>query len=1066
MKRVFYLIAVVFATVVVATAQDRAITGTITDNDGSAIAGAIVKVKGTKTGTFSRSNGGYTVKASTGSVLVFSFIGKKTQEVTVGESSTINVRLSGDGSKESEVVVTAIGLNRSKKSLGYSTQEVGAEQITNSRESNIVNSLASRVAGVQVNNSTGVPGASSFIRIRGSSSLTGNNQPLFVIDGIPIDNSQLASEATQGSVAYSNRAMDLDPNSIESMNILKGPAATALYGIRAAGGAVIITTKKGRPNEDGKVNINVNASWAFDEVNKLPELQNKWSQGAGGRYAFSSGASRSWGASIDTLYYDGNVNSRHDRRGSIVGASAAPSGASKVTAIDPYASFFKTGMTQNQSVTMSGGSSAANYLVSFANLTSEGVVPNSEWSRRNVKVSSSAAVAKNVTASANINYVNSGGVRIQQGSNISGVMLALLRTPPTFDNANGLSGTDALAKNSAAYRYSDGTQRTYRNGAGYDNPFWTVNENIFEDNVNRLFGNAQIDWSILPELSLMYRIGIDYYNDSRIQTYAKGAKAYPSGRMFTDDNTLSDITSDLILTYNVDLTDDIHLQALVGQNLYSINFNFNYVQADGVGNPDAARDPNNYAGTTVSQGLSRKRTMAYYTDLRFDYQNSLFFNFTGRNEWSTTLPEANNSFFYPSVSVAAVLTELLPDLKSDELTFVKLRANYATVGKDAPIFGTATGFGRASYSDGWTNGVTFPFGGLIGYTRGDNLASTNLRPEQTTSTEFGLDIALFDNRVSLDLTYYNQMSEDQIFSVPIANSSGYSTQLMNAGAISNNGIEAVLNLGIVRSNDFNWDMSVNFTKNNIKVERLADGVDNIGLGGFVGSSVRAVAGQPYGSIFGFGWERSSDGKILIDNDTNSADYGYPIMNYEEQAFGSANPDWMMGIRNTFTWKGITLSAQLDIRQGGVMWNGTRGALYFFGTHKETENRTGTKVFEGVLASDATTPNNIEVPYGEGWLSLNNGNGFYGSNTEDFVEDASWVRLRELTLSYAIPSSIMESTPFSGLTVTFTGRNLWLQTAYTGVDPETSLQGASNAQGLDYFNMPSTKSYVMAFSLNF
>ncbi len=1066
MKRVFYLIAVVFATVVVATAQDRAITGTITDNDGSAIAGAIVKVKGTKTGTFSRSNGGYTVKASTGSVLVFSSIGKKTQEVTVGESSTINVRLSGDGSKESEVVVTAIGLNRSKKSLGYSTQEVGAEQITNSRESNIVNSLASRVAGVQVNNSTGVPGASSFIRIRGSSSLTGNNQPLFVIDGIPIDNSQLASEATQGSVAYSNRAMDLDPNSIESMNILKGPAATALYGIRAAGGAVIITTKKGRPNEDGKVNINVNASWAFDEVNKLPELQNKWSQGAGGRYAFSSGASRSWGASIDTLYYDGNVNSRHDRRGSIVGASAAPSGASKVTAIDPYASFFKTGMTQNQSVTMSGGSSAANYLVSFANLTSEGVVPNSEWSRRNVKVSSSAAVAKNVTASANINYVNSGGVRIQQGSNISGVMLALLRTPPTFDNANGLSGTDALAKNSAAYRYSDGTQRTYRNGAGYDNPFWTVNENIFEDNVNRLFGNAQIDWSILPELSLMYRIGIDYYNDSRIQTYAKGAKAYPSGRMFTDDNTLSDITSDLILTYNVDLTDDIHLQALVGQNLYSNNFNFNYVQADGVGNPDAARDPNNYSGTTVSQGLSRKRTMAYYTDLRFDYQNSLFFNFTGRNEWSTTLPEANNSFFYPSVSVAAVLTELLPDLKSDELTFVKLRANYATVGKDAPIFGTATGFGRASYSDGWTNGVTFPFGGLIGYTRGDNLASTNLRPEQTTSTEFGLDIALFDNRVSLDLTYYNQMSEDQIFSVPIANSSGYSTQLMNAGAISNNGIEAVLNLGIVRSNDFNWDMSVNFTKNNIKVERLAEGVDNIGLGGFVGSSVRAVAGQPYGSIFGFGWARNDKDQILIDNDTNSADYGYPIMNYEEQAFGSANPDWMMGIRNTFTWKGITLSAQLDIRQGGVMWNGTRGALYFFGTHKETENRTGTKVFQGVLASDSTTTNSIEVPYGEGWLSLNNGNGFYGSNTEDFVEDASWVRLRELTLSYAIPSSIMESTPFSGLTVTFTGRNLWLSTKYTGVDPETSLQGASNAQGLDYFNMPSTKSYVMAFSLNF
>jgi len=1066
MKQIFYLFAVVFATVVVATAQDRTITGTITDSDGAAIAGAIVKVKGTKTGTFSRSNGGYTVKASAGAVLVVSSTGKKTQEVSVGESNTINVRLANDQSKESEVVVTAIGLNRSKKSLGYSTQEVGSDQITNSRETNIVNSLASRVAGVQVNNSTGVPGASSYIRIRGSSSLTGNNQPLWVVDGIPIDNSQLASEGTTGSVAYSNRAMDLDPNSIESMNVLKGPAATALYGIRAAGGAIIVTTKKGRPNEDGKVNISVNASWSIDEVNKLPELQNKWSQGAGGNYAFSSGASRSWGASIDTLYYNGDATSRNDRRGSIVGASSAPQGAPKVTPIDNLGNFFKTGLTQNQSVSMSGGSSSATYLVSFSNLNSEGVVPNSSWARKNVKVSSSAAVANNLTASANINYVNSGGTRIQQGSNISGVMLGLLRTPPTFDNANGLSSTDALTRNSAAYRYADGAQRTYRNGAGYDNPFWTVNENIFEDNVNRLFGNAQLDWSILPELSLMYRIGIDYYNDNRIQTFAKGSKTAPAGKMFTDDNTLSDITSDLILTYNIDLTDDLHLQALVGQNLYSNNFNFAYVQADGVGNPDAARDPNNYSGTTVSQGLSRKRTMAYYTDLRFDYQNALFFNFTGRNEWSTTLPEANNSFFYPSISAAAVLTELMPEMKSDVLSFAKIRANYATVGKDAPIFGTATGFGRAGYSDGWTNGLSFPFGGLIGYTRGDGLASTTLRPEKTTSTELGFDIAFVDNRVSLDFTYYNQLSSDQIFSVPIATSSGYSSQLMNAGEISNTGIEAVLNLGIVRSNDFNWDMSVNFTKNTIEVTKLADGVDNIFLGGFTGSSVRAVAGNPYGSIFGFGWAKKEAGAILIDDDTNSADYGYPILSPEEKAFGNFNPDWMMGIRNTISWNGITLSAQLDIRQGGVMWNGTRGALYFFGTHKDTENRTGTKVFDGVAASDGKTANTIEVPYGEGWLSLNNGNGFYGSNTEDFVEDASWVRLRELTLSYAIPSSIMKSTPFSGLTVTFTGRNLWLQTAYKGVDPETSLQGASNAQGLDYFNMPSTKSYVFAFNLNF
>lgn len=1064
MKRVFYLFAVIVATAVMALAQDRTISGTVTDSDGMALSGAVIQVKGTKTGTFSRNNGGYSIKAADGATLVFRLVGKKSREVTIGDNNVINVVLENDENRQSEVVVTAIGLGRSKKSLGYSTQEIGSDQIVASRESNVVNSLASRVAGVQVNNSTGVPGASSYIRIRGSSSLTGDNQPLFVVDGIPIDNSQVASEGTTGSVAYSNRAMDLDPNSIESMNVLKGPAATALYGIRAAGGAIIITTKKGKPS-DGKVNINVSGSWGIDEVNKLPELQTKWSQGAGGRYSFGTGASRSWGALMDTLRFDGNSAYKWDRRGAIVGKSnPAAKQDMPVTAIDPAGQFFTTGLTQNQSVTMSGGSQSATYFVTFSNLETDGIVPNSSWAKKNLKVSSSASVASNVTASANINYVNSGGTRIQQGSNVSGVMLSLLRTPPNWDNSNGF-GSDGVTT-AAAYKFPDGTQRTYRAGAGYDNPFWTVNENIFTDDVNRVFGNAQVDWTVTPGLDVMYRIGLDYYNDSRKQTFSRNSRAYPSGRLFTDNNTLSDITSDLIVTYNTDLTDDIHLQALVGQNMYSSSFNFDYAQADGVGDPTNPGAINNYSGRIANQGISRKRTMAYYTDLRFDYKNALFFNFTGRNEWSTTLPEANNSFFYPSLSASAVLTELMPDLKSDLISFMKVRANYASVGKDAPIYGTNTGFVSAGYGDGWTNGVTFPFGGRIGYSLGDNLAAPDLRPESTTSMEFGFDISMLDNRLSLDFTYYNQTGEDQIFSVPIANSTGYTSQLKNAGSISNSGIEVVLSGSPIVTNDFRWDVTVNFTKNTVEVVELAPGVDNIFLGGFVGSSVRAVKGLPYGSIFGFGWKRNEAGQVLIDDDTTSDNYGYPILDENEKAFGSFNPDWLMGIRNSFTWKGITLAAQLDIRQGGVMWNGTRGALYFFGTHKETEDRTGTKVFDGVKSSDSKTANDIAAPYGESWLSLGNGNGFFGSNTEDFIEDASWVRLRELTLSYVIPSNIMESTPFTGLTVSFTGRNLWLSTAYTGVDPETSLLGASSGQGLDYFNMPSTKSYVFSFSLNF
>jgi TonB-linked SusC/RagA family outer membrane protein len=1061
MKHFFSLVLVLCTAVVVTVAQDRTVKGTVTDSDGSAIAGATIQVKGTKGGAYSKKDGSYVIKVSDGATLVFRSIGKLVKEVVLGTSDVVNVTMENDKSTESEVVVTAIGLDRSKKSLGYATQEIKSDEIINSRETNIVNSLASRVAGVQVNSSTGVPGASSYIRIRGSASLTGNNQPLFVVDGIPIDNSQVASDNTVGSVAYSNRAMDIDPNNIESMNVLKGPAATALYGIRAAGGAIIITTKKGKATEGGKINVNVSGSWAFDQVNKLPELQNQYSQGAGGRYAFSTGASRSWGAKIDTLYYDGNASYKWDRRGAIVGKSN-PNAKTQVTAIDNYDSFFRTGLTQNQSVTLSGGSSTANFLLSFSNLVADGVVPNSTWARRNLKLSSSAVIAPNLTASANINYANSGGTRIQQGSNVSGVMLALVRTPPTFDNANGY-GKDAV-NTPGAYMFADGTQRTYRAGAGYDNPFFTVNENPFTDNVNRVFGNIQLDWGITKGLDLMYRLGMDYYNDRREQFFAKNARAFPSGRNFTDENNLTDITSDLILTYNVDLTDDIHLQALAGQNLYSNNFAFNYVQRDGAGALGQPPPPL-YATTIASSNNTGKRTMAYYGDIRLDYRNALFLNITGRNEWSTTLPEANNSFFYPSVSAAAVLTELLPSMKSDALSYLKVRANLATVGKDAPFGGTITGYSRGGFADGWTNGITFPFSSVIGLSRNDLLANPDLKPESTTSYELGFDAAFLDGRITLDFNYYYQLSDNQIFAVPIASSSGYSSQLKNAGSMSNSGIEAVLGITPIQTADFSWNMLFNFTRNVNKVEKLAPGVDNIFLGGFVGSSVRAVEGQPYGSIYGFGWARDANGNVLIDDDPNSDNYGYPILDPEEKSFGNFNPDFLLGIRNTFTWKGLSLGIQLDIRQGGVMWNGTRGALYFFGTHKETENREGNKVFTGVKASNGAA-NDIEVPYGESWLSLGNGNGFFGSNTEDFIEDASWIRLREVTLSYTIPTEIMASTPFSGLTVAFTGRNLWLSTPYKGVDPETSLLGAASGQGLDYFNMPGTKSYVFSFNLNF
>jgi hypothetical protein len=396
---------------------------------------------------------------------------------------------------------------------------------------------------------------------------------------------------------------------------------------------------------------------------------------------------------------------------------------------------------------------------------------------------------------------------------------------------------------------------------------------------------------------------------------------------------------------------------------------------------------------------------------------------------------------------------------------LQLRTNVAQVGKDAPIYSTVTTYGQGASADGWTDGISFPFNGVIGYTKGNVLGAADLRPESTTSWEIGMDARFMDNLFGIDVTYYESTSKDQIFAVPIAASSGFGAEVRNAGSISNKGWEVVLNASPLRG-AINWDINVNFTKNVNKVEELAPGVDQIFLGGFLGASVRAVAGQPYGSIYGFGWARdSASGEILIDDDPNSPSYGQPILDPTERAFGSANPDWLMGIRNSFSWNGLTLSFLFDIRQGGYIWNGTRSALIFFGTAKETENRNTTKIFEGVKASTGEK-NDIVATLDENWYVFGNGNGFFGSNSEDFIEDASFVRLRELTLSYALPTSVIDVLPISGATLTFTGRNLWLSTEFQGIDPETSLTGSSNAQGIEYFNMPNTKSYVFSLSLNF
>ncbi|MEZ4886884.1 MAG: SusC/RagA family TonB-linked outer membrane protein [Chitinophagales bacterium] len=1065
----------------VAVAQDRTINGTVTDsNTEEPIVGATVIVPGSTIGTVTDLDGQYELKvpASYSSIQI-SFIGYKPQTFELGASNVIDAALGEDVLGLSEVVVTAIGITRERKALGYSVEEVGGSEITQARETNVVNALAGKVAGVQITSSSGAAGGASNIRIRGANTIQGDNDPLFVVDGIPIDNSQLSSgnpddgaNRNLSSVAQSNRAIDIPQEDIESISVLKGAAATALYGSQAGNGAIIITTKKGKKRAGGGLNINYNVGVDFSQYNKMHEFQNQWAQGLFGSYSGpETGSGYSWGPAIDTLVYLPDPNYPWDKNGRIVGQSENP-GGQRVQAYDNINDFFQTGVNFNNSLSLSSANDVSSFYLGLGYQKEQGIIPNNTFEKINVTFNGEVALTPKFKVGTNIKYINSGGVRIEQGSNTSGVMLGLTRTTPTFDNSNGF-GEDAVDEVSS-YTLPNGGQRNYRGGGGYDNPFWAVNNTPLTDDVNRVIGSLNFAYDFADWIKLTYKIGTDFYSDRRKQSFAIGSRAFTSGLVREDQYFQNKFNADLILSINKQLSDDLRVGGNFGHNMRTEYLEQLFVQGDGLVIP-GFEHISNASNSFVRENIGRKREQAFYGMLEFDYKRMLYLTLTYRSERSTTLPEGNDRFDYPSASLAFVFTEALGLTDNPIIPFGKLRASWAKVGLGSPyLYATANYFTQATYADGWTNGIAYPYQGSAGFQKLSVLGNPDLGPEENTQWEIGMELKFLQGRLGLDVSYYNGTTTDLIFPVPVTAVTGYRTAILNSGEMTNNGIEVILNATPVEVGSFAWDIDMNYTRNRNEVVKLADGVDNVFLGGFQGSSIRAVEGQPYGSMFGNGFYRDASGARVIDSN------GFPIIDPDERAFGSALPDWTMGIRNTFSYKGLSVSALLDIKQGGILWNGTKGALYFWGTAGETSVRGSTTVFEGNVAvydadgnlslvdhdndpSTADIPqtsgaNSQEVVLDENWLALGDGNGFFGSNSEDFIEDASWVRLRELSLSYSLPSAFVKKTPFSNIDLTITGRNVWLQTDYTGIDPETSLVGSGNAQGLEYFNMPNTKSW--------
>ncbi len=1038
----------------------RTITGTVIDEEDEPLIGVNVVAKGSPVGTITDFDGNYSIVVPDGTTqLGFSYIGYIVQSIDIGASNVINVTLIEDAQKLGEVVVTALGIPREKKTLSYAVQEVESEEIANSGETNVVAALTGKVAGVQATSTSGAPGGSANIRIRGSASMTGSNQPLFVIDGVPISNAYNETESGTRGVAYSNRAIDINPEDIANVSVLKGASASALYGSRAANGVILITTKSGKGAGKG-LNIEVSSSVGLSTVNKLPDLQTSFSQGIGGAY---SGNIRSWGAPVGDLSLDAD--------GNIVPASDETATGAAVPIYNNAEDFFQRGVQFKNFVSLSGGSDRANYYVSFGDDRITGIIPGTDYNKTTVALRGGTSLSDKVRVSGSANFTKSDSRRAQQGSNGGGVALALYRTPPTFDASNGNDDWDA----ESAFLNEDGSQRNWH--PAFNNPYWTINQDPFEDNVNRIIGHVMAEYEPLNWLKFTYRIGNDFYLDSRKQIFAiNSANGAGAGQILEDQFNRSETTSDFFINLSHDFNDRIGGELLLGNNLNHRSSQNLFVDATSLTIGDFY-NINNASTINSSEAKSVLRTAALFFDAKFDFDDWLFLNVTGRQEWASTFgPQANSSFFYPSVGLGAVFTEPLGLTDNEWLSYGKVRFSYGLVGNQPPVYSTTTVFSSPNITDGYTRpqGIQGPFIGQTLFTQDDLLGNAFLEPERTRSWEIGTDLRFFKNRLSVDFTYFNQLSDKQIFAVPLATSSGFSSIVQNAGEISSKGIEMVIGATPIKAKGFEWDISMNFSRIRNVVEKLAEGVPNIGLGGFFSANGRLVEGEEYGLVYGELWSRDDNGNLIIEQNPNSPNYGKPITEFEEGVIANPNPDWLMGIRNTFSFKGLSLTGLIDIKKGGQLWNGTRGALYSYGTHADTENRGNeVVVFEGVQGTINTDnevevtggDNNVAVVLDENWYRAGNGSGFVGPS-EPFVEDAGWVRLRDVTLSYSLPKSIFGKSPFRGVELAVSGRNLLLFTPYSGQDPETNLTGVGNLQGLDYFQMPNTKSYTFSVRLKF
>ena len=1044
-----------------ASAQDRKVSGRVTDKQTSeGLPGATVLLKGTSVGMSTNMDGAFSMSVpASGGTLVFSSVGFATVEQPLGAGSEYNVALAGDSKQLNEVVVTALGIEKDTRSLGYSTQQIKAEQISQKSEPNVLNSLQGKVSGVNISSSSGLPGSSTNINIRGITSLQGSNQPLFVVDGIPISNDLErgfggGGQGSLGAAQVSNRALDIDPESIASINILKGPAAAALYGSRASSGAIIITTKNGS-SANKKLEVTATSSFNVQDVYGTARLQTEYGQGANG--VINTGGT---GNVFNPSASSASFGPRFGTTPTLVNGLLLTDGSQL-----PYQNypnnirdFYRQGTILTNGANIAGGNPDQNVSLNVSNTTQKGIVQSSELNRTNVLLGGNVKLQNKLRVGGSVSFIQTNQSGVSQGNNNSAFSNLSFAVPRSL-NLQGMPFVDPVT----------GANQFFPNT---ENPYFSANKNTTTSAVTRFINVANLGYDITPWLNVLYRVGLDTYTDRRKTVFVAGSARNPLGLIQDQALTRTEFNSDIIATAKKDniFMQGLNASLLVGQNVNQRRTQSITSQSENLAVPGFFNAQN---GTVFSNGTgennSLRRLLGAYSQLSLGYNDYLFLELTGRVDQSSTLPVANNTFFYPSATASFVFTDAFK-ISNSFFSYGKLRANISKVGKDADPYALETLYRSGSVGNNVAS-INFPFSNVNGTFPGFVIANTigggnTLKPESTKSYEAGTNLGFFNNRLSFELTGFYTRSEDQIIPVTIASSSGFGTLFANVGRLDNKGFESIMLVNPVKTSAFRWDISANFTRIKNEVISIAPGIttSTITGGGFIGSQPSFRVGEAYGVIIGNALPRvpakdpvtgrendpSIVGKYIINQTTGTFAPGIP-----NSVIADPNPLWQGGVTNTFNYRGVEASFLVDAKYGGEVLSFTNASLKSSGNLYETGiNREAPRIIPGVIrnADGSYRPNNIEIDAQTYWGASG------GLQSPLNVYDATVYRLREVSLGYSVPKDLLGRTPFGQVRLSVSGRNLFYYAPNANFDPELNTQGAGNIRGLDLQGAPNTRNY--------